>query len=93
MSQALEAAAEKTVAELRARADAAGRDRDELRARLTAADAACAAKARPFRAEKSAQCESREDPDQKYNTGEKRQATRRSSVGKSRKILRLPVIT
>ena len=46
MLQALEAAAEKTVAELRARADAAGRDRDELRARLTAADAGCAAKAR-----------------------------------------------
>jgi hypothetical protein len=45
-TKALEAAAEKTVAELRARADAAGRDRDGLRARLRAADAACAVKVR-----------------------------------------------
>ena len=67
--------------------------RSSRRARLTAADAACAAKARPFRAEKSAQCDSREAPNQEYNTVEERQATRRSSVGKFRKILRLPVIT
>jgi hypothetical protein len=43
-TKALEAAAEQTIAELRARAESAATEREELRAKLRAADAACGAK-------------------------------------------------
>merc|ERR1719281_1225770 len=43
-TKALEAAAERTIAELRARAESAGRDRSALRGKLQEADNACATK-------------------------------------------------